>query len=177
MQHGGDAVEYVQRVCLFGVFAVWHRTPCFAGIPGIAILINVFADPMPLWTFKSALERGHASLVARLFANGGSLVLDDGIFDEMCNVRIDVAARDGDLKIVKSFVRFFPNLVLTRAAQMAAGTRQIHVLSWLYQNTRLVCWGPDVYRAALTGDNLVVLQWLDKRFPLPVDDLLLIVAI
>ncbi|KAE9008914.1 hypothetical protein PF005_g5834 [Phytophthora fragariae] len=55
---------------------------------------------MPLWIFKSALERGHAGLVARLFANGGSLVPDDGIFDEMCNVRIDVAGRDGDLKTV-----------------------------------------------------------------------------
>ncbi|KAE8972884.1 hypothetical protein PF005_g26524 [Phytophthora fragariae] len=120
---------------------------------------------MPLWTFEAAMERGHASLGERMFSKGAELVPDRCIFDELCNVRINAATRDGDLDTVTRFVRYVPGLIVTMAVEEAAANAQLQILDWLNENAPLVCWVIYAYRKTRNNGHLTVLKWLNKKVP------------
>ncbi|KAE9020856.1 hypothetical protein PR003_g12896 [Phytophthora rubi] len=63
------------------------------------------------------------------------------------------------------------------AVEEAAANAQLQILDWLYENDPLVCWGIYAYRKAMNNGHLTVLKWLNERFPVPPDDVLLMVAI
>ncbi|KAF1776892.1 hypothetical protein GQ600_1218 [Phytophthora cactorum] len=147
MQTYSSGIQRSQRTA-----AAWSRIPSLA-----ASIINEFLDPLPLWPFEAALERGHARLIAHMIERNLS-ILHAG----------DRAARSGDLQTIICFSRSFPELVLSGAAQAAAANCHTHILTWLYEHRSLVCWGPGIFRMPF-----LICRYCDgdARFPIPLTEI------
>ncbi|ETO75401.1 hypothetical protein F444_09004 [Phytophthora nicotianae P1976] len=159
------------------VLSVWGSREALAGIPDIACRINVFLDPVRLWSFERSVRRGHPRLAARIIRLHTSQLPDPAIRDIMCNDRISLAAREGDLRTVQTFVHYFPDLIVCRAPDEAALFGHLHVLDWLFDHSGLVCWDQCATENAVSGGHLSVLLWWDRRFVIQPSDSLLLQAI
>lgn len=83
-----------------GLFAVSRRFDLLGENEDIALRINPFLDPLPLWSFERALARGYAQLVARIVIRDHEILPDGPLLGVLYNERAVVATRAGDLHII-----------------------------------------------------------------------------
>jgi hypothetical protein len=146
------------------------------GLRHVLFLVNEYLDTSVSVSIEEACMRGYPRLVVHLLARCQSQP-DSHYLATVCNLGITNAATAGNLDVIVSFVRCFPEVVITHAAIAAAANGHTHVLSWLYDRGALVSWTSESIRVSVVNRKLPTLRWFSSRFPITSDPSLLLDAV